>query len=648
MRKEIFILFALAVVQSVHAVDFKDLPSDRFAQWNSADIPFPDEQWDTVDVTTLGILPGNDISDSISRKFMTILDEKGSARRVYFFPEGTYTFEQPILIGPDGYKSNWNAGGVDVNNFTVMGAGPDKTRFLFDCDVTYFKALFWVEKPGGYYVRNNPVDCTSAPQAGDTEVTLSNASQASPGDFICIKSDNDPQLMFPEGDREEAWYRKYIEHGYEDEFAESYGQISRVTAVNGNTVSVSPALGIDFKSELNPRASIFELKRRNENIGIQDLYIEHRIDSTRYTPGGTNDIFNIAFRFASDCFVKNVESYKTARGHVMIEYAHNVLVSGSRFSYSRNYGVGGAGYGVCIQNRSSRVTVENNEFRHLRHSVVLKEGANHCVIAYNWSHDWAIVDPEVTDDQGNPIEAEADISIHGLYSHNNLFEGNVCHNIFYADYWGPTGPKTTAFRNLTCGTDTLSGIFVDDYSHNENVIANVLPGKSKLFVDQSCENTYSEGNMVENSVEWNTLASESILPPSLYLESPPHFWCEDLPFPAFGPDVTGAQQNAIPVNRDEMHTDVVRYKRSDAAGGEVSMRLSDGAHRFLNIIRRNDRSSGDITVQLIDCRGKVVDTIYSGPSGTMTLPLRTDLPSGIYYIALKGRQPAVSGMILLR
>ncbi|MFP4015009.1 MAG: hypothetical protein ACLFVQ_13060, partial [Chitinispirillaceae bacterium] len=643
MKNRICAFLVFLTLQSTAAFDYKDLPGERFPEWNAASVTFPDADWDTVDVTTLGINPGNALSDSISRKFMDILEAKGSDKRVYYFPEGTYTFEQPVLIGPDGYKSNWNATGVDVNNFVVMGAGPDKTRFLFDCDVTYFKALFWVEKPGGYYARNNPVNCTSVPMTGDNQVILSDASKASAGDFISIKSDNDPLLMFPEGDAEEAWYIKYIENGYEEEFAESYGQISRITAVNGNTVSLSPPIGIDFRSELNPRATIYEPKRRNEFIGIQDLYIEHVIDSSRYSPGGTNDVFNIAFRFASDCFVKNVESFRTARGHVIVEYAHNVLITGSKFSYSRKYGVGGAGYGVCIQNRSSLVTVENNEFEHLRHSVVLKEGANHCVIAYNWSHDWAILDPEVTDEQGNRIEAEADISIHGLYSHNNLFEGNVCHNIFYADYWGPTGPRTTAFRNFTYGTDTLSGIFVDDYSHRENVIANVLPGQSRLYIDPSCEQSLSEGNVVNGNVQWNTLALSSSLPASLYLEGPPDFWKYDIPFPAFGPDVENAEQNVIPVNRSE-HNTVIRRPIEPTERNRTSIYWNAGS-RLLKIVSRAGQTD-PVTVDLVNCNGKVVSNLYRGVLKSMTIPIGAEVPSGMYQVIIRGKRNATGSKLM--
>ena len=31
--------------------------------------------------------------------------------------------------------------GVNANNFVILGAGPDKTKFLFNCDVEYFKGL---------------------------------------------------------------------------------------------------------------------------------------------------------------------------------------------------------------------------------------------------------------------------------------------------------------------------------------------------------------------------------------------------------------------------------------------------------------------------------------------------------------------------
>ncbi len=560
--------FALAGA-SYAAVNLMDLPADRFPnEWRRVDIAFPTASWKIDTVTKFGINPGNVLSDSIAKKFIAEMVKNGSTGTVYFFPAGTYTFEAPIFIGYNGYKSSWNVTGADVNNVVIAGAGRDATKLLFSDDsITYFKALIWVEKPTGYTARNAEDTLAYSPQAGDSTLTLPSGAAAAVGDLIDLKSDNDTNLMFPPADTSADWFKKYNNPldsseggGYPTAFAESYGQISEVTAVNGSVVTLEPHIGITFKNALKPRISIYDSKHRTENIGIQDLYIEHRmLDTTKYKPLGLNDIFDIALRFVRNGYVKNVESYKTARGHVIVEYSHNVAISNSKFSYAREYGVGGAGYGVCVQNRSSVVSIENNEFEHLRHSVVMKEGANHCVVGYNYNHNWGLLDPLVVDSTGLPIQAEADMSMHGMYSHNNLFEGNVCYNATYADYWGPTGPHVTTFRNRYFGSDDIargwtnrlpdtarSGINIHDFSQSQNAIANIIPAAGHLFIDTSCHDTYLEGNMVKGLTEWNALSPSSALPPSLYLSSAPEYWTNGLVWPPYGPDVSGSETDVIP------------------------------------------------------------------------------------------------------
>ncbi len=624
------------------APDRGDLPASRFVNWQRAQINFPDATWDTVNVSTLGILPGNALGDSIGLKFVKALAAQGSKKVIYYFPAGTYLFERPICIGPSGVKSDWNVTGAEVNNVVLMGAGPSKTRLLFNCDVTYFKALIWVELPRGYSARNQEDELGYSPKAGDTSIILPSGVSAKVGDLIDIKSTNDSAIMFPPADSSSAWVKKYnnpldtSEGIYPVAFAESYGQISEVTSVKGNTVTIDPPCGLTFKDSLKPRISMFAAKSRTENIGIQDLYIEHVVDSTHYSPMGQNDIFDIALRFVRNGYIKNVESYKTARGHAIVEYAHNVLVSGCKFSYARRYGVGGAGYGVCIQNRSSAVTVENCEFKHLRHAVVLKEGANHCVIGYNWTHNWAILDPAILDSTGHMIQAEADIANHGMYPHDNLFEGNVCFNITYSDYWGPTGPKTTSFRNR-CYLDTGTGIRVHDFSANENVIANILPQAGAYMVDSSCVPVYNEGNVCAGVAKWNALTSSSKLPPSLYLFSAPAFWTPGLAWPAFGPDVASSATNPIPaMSRDSAGTPVRTIDRVYAQSIMYPV--------FRNGMLRG-MLPGAAEISIVSCDGKTMRR-FECNKGKYSIRLNTLVP-GIYMVKIFGNGIETSGKMLV-
>jgi hypothetical protein len=657
MKLNVVVFIACILVPGIDAAPNRgDLPASRFPDWKRAAISFPTSSWATVEVVTLGIKPGNALSDSISKKFMAALAAKPATGTIYHFPAGSYTFEAPICIGPAGFKDTWNVTGADVNNVVIKGDGPGKTRFLFNCDVTYFKALLWVEKPAGYSARNAEVSFATPPTAGSSVLSLPPGSpKVAVGDLVEIKSDNDPALMFPVQDTGTAWYKKFYnpldssEGKYPVDFAESYGQISEVTAVSGTNVTIDPPLALGFKQELNPRMSVYAAKNRNDNIGIQDLYIEHAINGVRVAQFGTNDIFDIAFRFVKNGFVRNVESYNTSRGHVIVEYSHNVLVTGSKFSYARNYGTGGAGYGVCVQNRSSSVTIENNEFLHLRHAVVLKEGANHTIVGYNWSHDWAILDPSVVDSTGKMIQAEADLSNHGMYPHNNLFEGNVGYNIVFSDYWGPTGPKSTGFRNSFYGVDSARcGIKIHDFSQTQNAIANIIPAIGTLAIDTSCHDEYLEGNVIHGTAHWNSLSALSVLPPSLYLDTTPDFWPVNLPFPPFGPDISNSSNNTIPAM--QRGTSYTKYPR-DKNRREIMQTSPRIECRNRSIVFTLDRDSPHhIVIQLFDCTGKMVQEVYNGPAKTniVTGAISKPLASGLYLCRINNGTNTFSTPILIR
>ncbi len=535
-------LYILLIVVQAIAVDYAAIPPQRCAPWRAV-VPSFSGFTDTVVVTDHGVHP--DDTSGVGTRFQNLLDSHADPT-VFLFPPGDYYFEKPIEILVNGR---------DNDQVIIKGAGPERTRLLFDCDIDYFKGLIWIEDKAGYGDRRRTIDLASAPAHGQRAITVvSDADEFTAGALVCVKQDNDPALMFPPADTARRWHRKWLD-GQADWAAYSMGQFAVVADANGPDLTLETPLGIDFSADLHPRVSLYDNIARS--VGVQDLAIEHIIDDSRYTPGGTNDVFGIVLRFARNCFVDNVHSFRTARGHVMVEYAHDVAIVNSRFVDARRYGTGGAGYGVCVQNRSSHVYIANNEFDHLRHSVVLKEGANHCVVAYNWSHDWAILDPAVVDGDGNRIDAEADMSIHGFYSHNNLFEGNLCHNIFYADYWGPTGPRTVAFRNRCMVGDTTHGIFVDDFSHHESIIGNVIGAPGRLWAHESCRDLLLEGNVVDGLTQWSQLSSESRLPPSLYLPdgTTPAFWPSGMPFPPFGPDrawetntLPAQQRQVAPVN----------------------------------------------------------------------------------------------------
>jgi len=179
--------------------------------------------------------------------------------------------------------------------------------------------------------------------------------------------------------------------------------------------------------------------------------------------------------------------------------------------------------------------IENNIFYYLRHAFLAKEGAIGNVFAYNYSL--------------TPNGSQNDIAMHGHYGQMNLLEGNVVQKIIAGDYWGPSGPGNTYFRNRVEKDD----IVMQDFTHAQNIIANELVNGT-VNISGDSKNTWQHSNMGENGIIDNEY--RGTLPPSLYLKSKPDF-LESYSWPVMGPEYE-LNSNTIPaVARWESGTNLV-------------------------------------------------------------------------------------------
>jgi len=119
-----------------------------------------------------------------------------------------------------------------------------------------------------------------------------------------------------------------------------------------------------------------------------------------------------------------------------------------------------------VETTSSECKIENNIFKHLRHSMILQAGANGNVFTYNYSTDpyW--------ETSYSPPNSAGDVVLHGNYPYRNLFEGNVVQNIVIDNSHGSNGPYNTFLRNRAA----LYGIFMSaDNSPSQNFLGNEIP-----------------------------------------------------------------------------------------------------------------------------------------------------------------------------
>ena len=232
---------------------------------------------------------------------------------------------------------------------------------------------------------------------------------------------------------------------------------------------------------------LYKLKPRRQ-VHIKCLSIE-RVDST------TSQSSNIYLSSAVDCSISGIESHFCNFAHVVIENSTRITVANSFFKDAHSYGSGGKGYGVMLQFVTGDCFIHQNNFEHLRHSMILQAGANGNVFAYNYSKDPFWTETIL------PSNSAGDLVLHGNFVYMNLFEGNVVQNIIIDNSHGINGPYNTFFRNRT----ELYGIFMNSNpaSNEQNFIGNQVTNTSSLFLglySLQGKNHFEFGNMIKGAL----------------------------------------------------------------------------------------------------------------------------------------------------
>jgi hypothetical protein len=331
----------------------------------------------------------------------------------------------------------------------------------------------------------------------------------------------------------------------------SIGQISRLETVSGDNGTLvdetSKAYSTSYGLQLQEIVPV-------RNIGIENLNI-FRGDTGKATSPDQGS--NIYFKYAVNCWVKGVESQFTSRHHIMADRSSHLVVSGSYLHDSRDFGSGGFGYGVILQNSTTNSLIENNLFRYLRHSMLVQAGANANVFEYNYSREthwtgsipWPL--PSI-------IGKAHDIALHGNYPYGNLFEQNNVELIFADSSHGDNGPYNAFLRNIVYDDedDIWYIVSLKDAPHS-SVLGNLAwwPSDCPLQVQGSTtldtdlfgkaiyttppNNTYETGIPVDHCLEWlssifnwNNLFLADI---SYYYSEKPSFVGVSYSWPSCGP-----------------------------------------------------------------------------------------------------------------
>jgi len=472
----LFVAFGLLLCTPIFA---QTIPSERTVDWSQAGLLNPiDEPNLLVSVTDYGAIGDGNTNDSPA--VQQAIDELSGNPGILFFPAGTYLLTQPIIA---------------YSGLIIKGEGSD---------LSYLKFYLSSDSQNGIQVSAGQSEAFQSVISGYTKgsstLELASTSGLETGDFMEMREDNGDWDVVP---------ISWAEH--------SVGQILQITAINGNQISLNHELRIDYEASLNPQIRKIE---PIQQVKIENLKIE-RLDEPS-TGGGKN----IYFGYAINCQVSGVESSKSQGSHIYITASSNILVFGNYIHDAFLYdGTATRGYGLTLNMHTGEVLVENNIFRNLRHAMMVKTGANGNVFTYNYARE-----PH----RSEPISNySGDISVHGHYAYANLFEENICQNIFIDHYWGPGGPLNTFFRNRT----ELYGIIMTSSSlletQEQNFVGNEISNSFPYgFFSLTGSNHFEYGNNDGGSaIPTGTTNLDDI---SYYYSGRPWFVGTSLPFPAIG------------------------------------------------------------------------------------------------------------------
>ena len=392
------------------------IPEERITDWSHAGyrgvIPVYDSIKNIIDFGGSGNgLTANDIA--LQNAIVALNGENG----IIYFPVGTFIFNSRIVLR---------------SGLVLKGEGANNTILQFN--LSGANDLITIAGTAA----TTTIKLSSAAFKDQSALVVENESSLQPGDFIQIRQ-NDELLL------NDTWA------------SGSVGQLVQIESISGDSVYLKNRLRMGYSLSDTPK-----IRKLNvvSGVGIECLKIK-RLDAT--TVGLPRS--NIYFYCAANCWIKGIESDSSNFAHVQVTNSTNIEITNCYFHGSFSYDTGN-GYGITCEFTTGECLIENNVFKHLRHSMLLQAGANGNVFDYNYS-------AEPHKSESIPYDLSGDIVFHGNYPYLNLAEGNIVQNILIDVSHGKNGPGNTLFRNRA----ESYGIIMSSVSGDStNIVGNEITG----------------------------------------------------------------------------------------------------------------------------------------------------------------------------
>ena len=230
----------------------------------------------------------------------------GGNMGLLFFPAGTYNISGTITV-PSNVLIKGESSDVSILNFTHVNGD----CFNVSGSISSFSAV-----TGGYTYLSKTI-------------TVASTSSINNGDYILINQTNG------------SWYSNtLIQRNYGDD---AEGQIVQVVDKTSTTLTFDqPLRWSKYTAAQSPKMAVIS---PTQFVGFEDIKIQRTAAMSASTAVGTT----LNFSYATNCWVKGVESYLAAGMHVSLYFSKNIEVTGNYIHKCYRYdGTNATGYGIVF------------------------------------------------------------------------------------------------------------------------------------------------------------------------------------------------------------------------------------------------------------------------------------------------------------
>lgn len=346
-----------------------------YAGYHKGETEIPDISTNIVDITQSPYNADNTGVDDVTSVIQQALDDVGSAGGgVVYLPAGTYRIKTP---GSSDYGLH-----IKYDSTILRGAGPDST-FLFH-DETYMrqKDIIHVRSnwsnwftPSGT-ITNITVDLTEPTRI----IPVQSVAGFSVGDQVIITS-------YPT----DEWIAEHKMAGIWTAAAiQGVAFMREIDSIDAERNLLIVDAPTRYYLKTRDQSRVYHANKHIRECGIENLSIGNREnpktgwDEESYETIGTGayDVHfshAIQFKYARDCWVKNVDTYKPPVNSqdvhllsncLLLDLCRNITVDSCFFQKPQYEGGGGNGYMYTLQ--SNDCLIKNNIANHGRHNYDFK------------------------------------------------------------------------------------------------------------------------------------------------------------------------------------------------------------------------------------------------------------------------------------